>query len=48
MLIIKPKAAFTNILEGGLPPTATNGHYDRYKKTLFLNLLLYFIRPYHL
>ena len=36
MLIIKPKIAFTNILEGGLPPTAINGHYDRYiKATIF-------------
>ena len=33
MLSIKPKTAFTNILEGGLPPTAINGHFDRYAKT---------------
>ena len=32
MLSIKPKTAFTNILEGGLPPTAINGHFDRYAK----------------
>ena len=30
MLTIKPKTAFTTILEGGLPPTAVNGHFDRY------------------
>ena len=29
---IKPKTAFTNILEGGLPPTAINGYFDRYTK----------------
>ena len=46
MLSIKSKTAFTNILEGGLQPTAINGHFDRY--TLFLNLLLYFMRSYHL
>ena len=34
MLSIKPKTAFTNILEGGLPPTAINGHFDRYTKTI--------------
>ena len=34
MLSIKPKIAFTNILEGGLPPTAINGHFDRYTKTI--------------
>ena len=34
MLSIKPKNAFTNILEGGLTPTAINGHYDRYAKTI--------------
>ena len=34
MLSIKPKTAFTNILEGGLPPTAINGHFDRYKKII--------------
>ena len=34
ILSIKPKAAFTNILEGGLPPTASNGHYGRYTKTI--------------
>ena len=43
MLSIKPKTAFTNILEGGLPPsdimTAT-------QKLILLNLLLYFTRPY--
>ena len=33
MLSIKPKTAFTNILGGGLPPTAVNGHFDRYAKT---------------
>ena len=33
MLSIKPKTAFTNILEGGLPPTAINSHFDRYAKT---------------
>ena len=33
MLSIKPKTAFTNILEGGLPPTAINGHFDHYAKT---------------
>ena len=32
MLSIKPNTAFTNILEGGLPPTAINSHYDRYTK----------------
>ena len=34
MLSIKPKTAFTNILERGLPPTAINGHFDRYMKTI--------------
>ena len=34
MLNIKPKIAFRNILESGLPPTAINGHYDRYTKTI--------------
>ena len=34
MLSIKPKNAFTNILEGGLPPTAISGHCDRYTKTI--------------
>ena len=34
MLSIKPKTAFTNILEGGLPPTPINGHFDRYTKTI--------------
>ena len=34
MLSINPKIAFTNILEGGLPPTAINGHFDRYIKTI--------------
>ena len=34
MLSIKPKTAFTNILEGGLPPTAINGHFDRYTKII--------------
>ena len=34
MLSIKPKTAFTNILEVGLPPKAINGHYDRYTKTI--------------
>ena len=34
MLSIKQKTAFTNILEGGLPPTAINGHFDRYTKTI--------------
>ena len=33
MLSIKLKSAFTNILEGALPPTAINGHYDSYTKT---------------
>ena len=33
MLRFKPKTAFTNFLEGGLPPTAINGHFDRYAKT---------------
>jgi len=45
MLSIKPKAAFGNILEGGLPPTAI---MTAIQKPLFLNLLLYFIRPYPL
>ena len=34
MLSIKPKTAFTNILEGGLSPTAINSHYDRRTKTI--------------
>ena len=34
MLSIKPKTAFTNILEVGLPPTAINGHFERYAKTI--------------
>ena len=34
MLSIKPKTAFTNILEGGLPPTAINSYFDRYTKTI--------------
>ena len=34
MVSIKPKTAFTNILEGGSPPTAINGHYDRYTKRI--------------
>ena len=34
MLSIKPKTAFTNFLEGGLPPMAINGHFDRYAKTI--------------
>ena len=33
MLSIKPKTAFTNFLEGGLPATAIYGHFDRYTKT---------------
>ena len=33
MLSIKPKTAFTKILEDDLPPTAIYGHYDRYTKT---------------
>ena len=49
MLSIKPKTAFTNILEGGLPLTAINGHYDRFTKTIISELpavLHMFIRPY--
>ena len=47
MLSIKSKTAFTNILEGGLPPTAINGHFDRYTKTMtrmthFQTLSFYF------
>ena len=34
MLSFKLKTAFLNILEGGLPPTAINGHFDRYAKTI--------------
>ena len=34
MLSIKLKTAFTNILEGGLPPTDINGHFDLYAKTI--------------
>ena len=34
MLSIKPKIAFTNILKGGLPPTAIDGHFERYAKTV--------------
>ena len=34
MLSIKPKTAFTNISKVGLPPTAINGHFDRYAKTI--------------
>ena len=34
MLNIKPKTALTNSLEGGLSPTAINGHFDRYTKTI--------------
>ena len=34
MLSIKPKTAFTNILEVGLPLTAINRHCDRYTKTI--------------
>ena len=30
MLSIKSITAFTNILEGGLPPMAINGHFDCY------------------
>ena len=33
MLSIKTKTAFTNI-SGGLPPTAINGHYERYTKAI--------------
>ena len=32
MLSIKPKTAFTNILEYNLPPTAISGRSDRYTK----------------
>ena len=32
MLNIKPKIAFTYILEDVLPPTAISGHFDRYRK----------------
>ena len=39
MLSIKSKTAFTNILEGGLPPTAINGHFDHYTKTIFFEPL---------
>ena len=46
MRSIKSKTASTNILEALLPPTAINGHFDRYKKNIALNLLQYFIRPY--
>ena len=45
MLSIKPKIAFTNILEDVLPPTAISDHFDRYRKNIVLNLLRYFIRP---
>ena len=45
MLSIKPKTAFTNILEGGLPPTVI---LTAMQKPLVLNLLLYFVRPYRL
>ena len=34
MLSIKPKTAFTNILEGRLPTTAINGHCKRHTKTI--------------
>ena len=34
MLSIKPKTAFTNISESGLPPTAINDHFDLYTKTI--------------
>ena len=34
MLTIKLKTAFTNILEGGLPPTTINGYYNRYINTI--------------
>ena len=37
MLGIKPKTAYTNILEGGLPLMAINGHYERYTKTIIFN-----------
>ena len=33
MQSIKPKIAFTNILEGGSPPTVINDHFDAYAKT---------------
>ena len=35
---IKLKTAFTNILEGGLPPTAINDYYYRYTKTIISEL----------
>ena len=41
MLSIKSKTAFKNILEGGLPPTAINGHFDRYTKTIISEPVLY-------
>ena len=34
MLSIKSKTAFTNILEGDLPPTAINSPFDCYIKTI--------------
>ena len=37
MLSIKLKTAFTNDLEGGLPPTAINDQFDRYAKTIRFN-----------
>ena len=46
MLSIKPKIAFTNILEDVLLPTALSGNFDRCGKNIVLNLLWYFIRPY--
>ena len=47
MLSIKPKTAFTNILEGDLPPMTINGHFDRYTKNhCFRTSCCILIRPY--
>ena len=34
MLSIKPKIAFTIILEASLPPMAVNSYYDHYTKNI--------------
>ena len=34
MLSIKPKIALTSFLNGDLPPTVINRHFDRYTKTI--------------
>ena len=48
MLSIKPKTAFTNILEGGLLQRPSTVILIAVQKPIFLNLLLYLMRPYRL